>query len=461
MGFKLPSVAHFTFRGGLCTLLSSPKGTGLRFKPVAFGTIRQNISLFALPGGRMKKSTVNIFLWAAIAVSILFFAIYTGRGIYLLGFYPDRPIDLWLHWCDLRYVSDRQNPYDLGEIFYHIPKVPLSGTHAPRLAQVDLSLSRDCGGCGYPPWAFFWANLFMPPVSWNVARPWFFVLNLACLVFLARFAWEASPSGLLSHRLFLMFGALAVNSIGTTLGNGQWGLVLMVLLILAVRTLGMGRGMPSGFLYAVALLKPTFVFTFAVIFLARGRRVLLLTAALLTVLASLAVGWWVKTNPLEMIQQLFAQTEVWHHIPYSLQDYLAVLGFSSTASALVSLGLALALTLLFICKRPGDLLVQMAVCGTLARVGPYHQLYDDVLMIFLLLALGRLFLLRPTVANGLVYVLIMISLCLPGRLTVSPTIGFLHIILWSCGLAWLLYNHEDGLAGKMEARQQENGLPTS
>jgi hypothetical protein len=169
----------------------------------------------------------------------------------------------------------------------------------------------------------------------------------------------------------------------------------------------------------------------------------------------------VKTNPLEMIQQLFAQTGVWRHIPYSLQDYIAALGFSSTVNALVSLGLVLALTVLFIWKRPGDLLVQLAVCGTLARVGPYHQLYDDVLIMFLLLALGRLFLLRPTLANGLVYALITISLCLPGRLTVSPTIGFLHIILWSCGLAWLLYNHEDGLAGEPEARPQENASPAS
>src|SRR5271170_1930106 len=53
----------------------------------------------------VKNSSTTLFLWAATIVSALLAVVYTGRGIFLLGLSSAHPVDLWLRWCDLRYVA--------------------------------------------------------------------------------------------------------------------------------------------------------------------------------------------------------------------------------------------------------------------------------------------------------------------------------------------------------------------
>ena len=232
---------------------------------------------------------------------------------------------------------------------------------------------------------------------------------------------------------------LSANAIGTTLGNGQWGLILMALLIGTSWTAGKARGLPSGFLFAVALLKPTFSFAFANGYLSKREWLPLGVAALLTAGAGTWAAWYVGTQPFAMIGQMLEQSARWEDFSYSIPDALIGLGLPRTPVIFGGLAVAGLLAWLLAARQPGDKLLAMTAAGVLARVFSYHQLYDNVLILFLLLAWIRAYFFHPRWLELSITMAILVSLWLPGRLTHLLAIQVGQVSLWCTALAWLAF----------------------
>lgn len=388
----------------------------------------------------------RVIILLLVAISALLSALWLGRGFSKLGFL-ERPGDLFLRWREQIYVCNGQDPYVLSEYMYanmhgQTPDIPVG-----KQVIIDPVLGATATGSGYPPWAFFWANLFIPPVAWQISRIWFLFSNLAACAFMAYFAWRSCPSSSTMERLLLVFGLFSSSAIGTTLGNGQWGIVLSALLCASLSLKGgKGTSLVSALAYSIALLKPSFSFAHIAVFLKQRQWMAIFVIGVATIIASLLIGLHVQSSPLEMVTQMISQTSRWEDISYSIPDALTTIGIPRSMSMLGCLTAGVVLSFLCLNLGPDDAVFKMAVCTGLARLLSYHQLYDNLMISFLALALGRLFLRQRTMVNGLIYVCIMILIWLPGRMSDLLPIQIIQITLWSVGIIWLVYSEKKLMA---------------
>lgn len=378
----------------------------------------------------------KIALWSMAFVCFCFFCLYTGRGLYLSGISPALPLDFSLRWAEQKDVATGINPYQVSERLYQARQETAAGGHP---GPVPESHVKTWIGSGYPPWAFFWANLFIPPLDVRWSRHWFFAANLLALGVLAAFAWRSMPEDSSKfHRAFACSATLSANAIGTTLGNGQWGLILMALLIGTSWTAGKARGLPSGFLFAVALLKPTFSFATAGALAGNGQWRSLATALTLTLAAAWAVAWHVGTTPQAMVGQMFEQSSRWEDLSYSLPDGLHALGLPRTPTLLFCLAGGTLLSFWLSRRSSGYPLACLAITGVVARVFTYHQLYNNVLIVFLVIWLTRRYVTHHRLSDLTGLCLVMASLWIPGRFTHSGPVQCTQIAIWiaASGLVW-------------------------
>ncbi len=387
---------------------------------------------------RLNDRVFRIILIANLIVACSVAAIFTGRGIFLLGFSNEKPNDLALRWREQHYISKGQNPYDISE---HLYQKDIGEQPSEKVVILDSKLGGTPIASGYPPWAFFWSNVFIPPLEWAVTRTWFFIANLAALGLIGGFAWKNTPESKLSHRLFMVSCALSANSVGTTLGNGQWGLILCALLVLIPLQLDKGKWWAPALYYAFTLLKPTFSFTHVVMMWRRKAWPAFLLAGTLTAVVTMVISWQVKTNPLMMISQMLEQTARWDDISYSIADAIVALGIHRGAVMLGCMTLAVALSWAMLRGIRADAILELAVCGTLARVFTYHQLYDNVLIIFLVLASAQLFLKKGRWNDLTILGLLLVSVWLPGRFTGLVPVQVFQISIWTASLYWLVHQH--------------------
>jgi hypothetical protein len=152
-------------------------------------------------------------------------------------------------------------------------------------------------------------------------------------------------------------------------------------------------------------------------------------ASIATVGASIIIGWHIATNPLEMVKQMLLQTSRWKDGSCSIPDALIFVGISRSAAFFGCLGFATILSIVLVHGSKNTALFEMAVCATLARLFTYHQSYDDILIVFLAIALGQLFLKRPTVGNAGIFAAFLVTLWLPLRLADLVIVQGLHLVI--------------------------------
>ena len=386
---------------------------------------------------------VRRFILTTLTITTCLSIGYLGRGVYHLILKKNRPVDLALRWRELRYVVGGQNPYDISEYLYRRKLGLPPGSPNSRPVAIDPQHGATWVASGYPPWAFFWSNLFILPVSWQIARVWFFLMNMVALAVLVLFAWQASPSNVVSHRLLLALAVVSGSPLCSTLVNGQWGVILCAILAVCIaQRAKLGRTI-VGVLYAVALLKPTFSFTHSSVFLNRRFFASLVIAFVLTLAASAIVGWHVATSPYRNapanVPAVFPVERVFllllqhsrHVDPGSVSRDPSL--FSAACCAQSSCAFVL------VRGNKHTAVYELAVCCVLSRLFTYHQSYDDVLIVFLTLALGQLFLKQPTFGHAAMFALLLAIQSLPLRLDDWPVVQYLYLAIWSVGLAWLVY----------------------
>lgn len=382
-------------------------------------------------------------------VTILLFVIGTAyliRGTYFL--FTDAG-DFTSRWVEQQYIFRGKNPIDIAERYL----AESQGKPAPQVPR-DNSIDSDLGlpGAGYPPWAYITGAVLSWPPNPTAARWYFGSINLGLLSFLVIWAFNLGLRDGKRVALFFAASLLATSSICSTFGVGQYGVVVLSALAGAWWLDQKNRWVLAGLLLGVAMVKITLAGPFMLPFLVKRRWRVLLVATGYIGLGSVIVWLVVKTNPIEMLQQLVAVAEYYALQGYSLVNILGIFGVETRSAmelaAPLSLAAAMVLSYLW---RSAPMLTHFAIAALTARLWAYHKDYDNLIMIFLMMALGVVALRNYSRLALAAFLVMGLSLWLPGRLTEIQVYRVFQWVAWLGCIAVLLI---------IELQKQSNYLKT-
>ena len=394
--------------------------------------------------------------WGFVATMIALGLLYQTGGYYYLVVHPEGAWDLRLRWLEQQAVFARRNPFDLVSDYYTGRSVPAS--LRPYVPQMVV---------GYPPWSYFSGIfLFWPP--WPAARWLYGALNLVATAGLVRWTHiVARPAGPWASVL-LGAAVWAVSAHYNTLVAGNYGILVVGLLLVAMWAHRTRHPWTSGMLAGVAMLKPTIAAPFLLPFVFRREgRVLAGCAGYLAV--SSGVTWWFTgTDPLTMTVQMMRWGQVYVREAYGPLNFLLAGGVDREVAILLTAGVFLGFASVALWVRREDgLLCQFAIAALAGRLWTYHKVLDDVMLVFVLVAVGDRWLVRSQRGARLMFVLLGLSLWTPGRLVAypdafAPTMWFqaFHIAVWiGAGVFLALRGGTSNLGASSEGSERSAGLP--
>jgi len=362
-------------------------------------------------------------LWVASAILLLVSAAYIGRGLRVLVFQDVPATDLHMRWQEQRYVYNRQNPYDVVQLVraqqYHLPLPECS-----RDNRVDPKIGKPYQRAGgYPPWTFLTVTPIVLPTPWNFTATYFAALNVLALVITFVWAYQIGRPHSQAGGVFLGAAALAAFGHYRLLQVGQYGILVNAMLIGVYWLARQRRAAASGTLFGLATLKPQISALFALSYLVRRQWRALAAATAYVVFASFFTWFMTRTNPIEMLGQMYALAQSWVDHPNPSIHEQIPMGCNSLASILLNLdldrkiatplaamtGAVLAGVLMWL-WRNGSTLTLFAIAATTGRLWAYHRPYDDVMLIFLLVALGKLAISHRSIAAVVGFCLVGVSL---------------------------------------------------
>ena len=311
----------------------------------------------------------------------------------------------------------------------------------------------------YPPASY---ALLWPFIGWlqfGATRWLWAVLSVGSLVYLAIVVLrETGVRGSLERGIVVVV-LLAIYPIGQTTGNGQVGVCVVALLVYALLSLqrsrsGIGSDLVVALCLLLALVKPTVSVPFLVVaFLAtcRKRPVLLAVGAYagLTLLA----GSYQPEGLIALIQHWLkvSAAQAAAHGPIYYADVPAWLGTAGLKhwNLPASAAILTALGYWTWRHRRIDLWLLLGVAGYASRFWAYHQSYDDIVILFPMVALFRVATLnvedrgRQVTASLLLAATVALML-VPSGLYVLPgsflraLFTTLETVIWLVGLGFLL-----------------------
>jgi hypothetical protein len=326
-----------------------------------------------------------------------------------------------------------------------------------------LPVYRDMPSAAYPPATY---PLLWPSLGWLPFEPTRRLWAVTTALALAFTTWLlVRESRALDgwERAFAALMLLAMNQTGVALGNGQ--LILHVMPVLLVGILLVQRASGSWMddlaaaaciIFALVKITITVPFLWLILFAPRAGserrlwqwrvRPTVLVALGYTALTVFAMRFQ-EGGPLVQIRQWLG---VAHRVATARGDYANVHRWLTDigrddlmlpASAL----LFAAVGVWTYRYRDADLWVRLGVIAIVARFSAYHRLYDDVLVVFAMLALFRIATTRP--AQHVAAILLaasMFAMLLPARLGTAAApwaliFGGLHALTWLGMLAYLIW----------------------
>jgi hypothetical protein len=274
-----------------------------------------------------------------------------------------------------------------------------------------------------------------------VARYYFAAINLLCLIPGAIVAYRLGQPGGNVFAFFLCAATLAMGAICHTLGNGQYGIIVFVSLLGALWMDGQRRPLLAGVLIGVALVKPTLSVPFLVPMFVKQRYASLITAAVYLGLASCLTWWLTDTDPITMLKQMHAASMRWG-IQYGADPIAflcrAGIGTATAGNAVAAVVVAVSFALTYLYRR-ASMLTLFGIAGLAARLWTYHRPYDDLILVFLMLALGSMSIERKSRSAMAACIGMGITLWFPARaIEEQPAVQLLMMIVWIACLAVLL-----------------------
>ncbi len=389
----------------------------------------------------MRKRVIQFLATALTLCAIAFFA----KGMYhaLLDPRPGLPIDLKLRWQEQQYIFLGKNPYVVADRWY-----AAAATEAAATQPADTGVDERIGvpGPGYPPWAYaIGAPLWWPP-QWTAARWYHGILNALFLIPLGYWGYRSAANHSKSEAWLVTAGLLAISSICSTLGNGQYGIVALTALVGSLVAEQRNRQVTAGILLSIALVKPTLALPFVLPFLVKRRWITLFTAGGVLLVSSVIVWALTGTDPLTMSRQMVAASSRWGaHEGNDMVAQLVKMGVEPKA-ALRALAVVVTLSALVLSMiwRDSSTVLLFAIAAVAARLWTYHRMYDNLILAFLLVPLG-VAALRQRPALSLVALAVGASLWLPPRIN-PPGIEIAMACIWIAGLCVLLASSQRSAA---------------
>jgi hypothetical protein len=355
---------------------------------------------------------------------------YLSKGFYTLAFdsSPSGGRDLLERWKEQQYIYLGIYPYRMNT------------------ADINPELGRISSG-GYPPWAFFTGFLMFPPISWTLTRFYQVFLNLISLGILSRFSYQLGlPFGKLSAYFFVVT-SLAISSNCTTLNNGQYGLIVNALLIIVYWLLQVNKNYLAGVFMGIALVKPNISAPYLLSLAIKRKFKTVILAFIYIICATFAIARTTRLNFEEVIGRFLNQIKYVADDGTSGINILIKFGIGKEITLFLLTAIAVVLGIVIFQKlRHTSLLTLFAAASVIGRVFTYHRAYDDLMLVFLLLALLTLTFSHPTRLNIIILSLLGLTLWLPLNLQnfASPYWSIFQSIVWLVSLAYLLFNSLTG-----------------
>jgi len=351
-------------------------------------------------------------------------------------------IDLRSRWQEQHYVFRHKNPFEVRDRWSAAQNATESALQRNSTIEADLGVPRP----GYPPWAYFTGAALTWPSNWMAARYYFAVVDVLSLVILAGWAYREGVSAGGWVPILACAAVLATFSIHSTLGTGQYGIIVLVSLFAVLWFDEGNRPILSGLVLGIALIKPTISLPFLIPMLVK-RRWKAVTVALLYILSASCVTWWLTgTNPLRMLRQMagpFSLRSIQDGVdPVALLAKLNVKGDAAMRVSAVFV-LIMSFALVFAWRR-ASMLTLFAIASVTARLWTYHRGYDDLIGLFLLLALGKSALVCRTNMAAAAFLVMGAALWLPARL-LGTEVGILILTAWiGCAAVLLIVTPRTG-----------------
>jgi hypothetical protein len=400
------------------------------------------------PGEGAPSLRSRRFLWIACALVGVLVVAYLGNGFYHLCLADGGAGDLRRRWVEQSYFVAGVDPNEAST------RSPDSRSKRGSLdGDILARLSAEVGplaATAYPPSSYAIGMLFVPTLPYWMTRSYFSLLNVAALAFAALWAYRRGAAFGKAQGMLLGLGALAIFANAITLRHGQYPVVVNALLLGMLLSEEKGREWISGVLLGLAALKPNVALLFFLVPLVRGNVRGVVAAGGLVAATAFAGAAYVGSNPIVMTLTGLKQPHDWSgHL--GLLEPLTLTGMSPEHVSVVGLGLGL-LTAFAIMLRHRNLpvLELMAVAATIGQLCTYHRRYDQVNLLFPLVALGLLAFRRPGRTTWLAFALFGASLWLPHRdryLTFYP-VALLQYLAWIFGLVVML-THREGSPAKV------------
>jgi Glycosyltransferase family 87 len=369
-----------------------------------------------------------------VVVAGLIGSAYLARGFFVALTYP--PADVRRRWIEQQYVIRGQNPYDVA----FRAEAEARGVSAPSTGRDDradpqLGIPTDVD---YPPWSYFSGYLlFWGPLGFTKA--WFAGVNALALGGIGWMLWSIGRDRPRLDRLVLITSISAAASICTTIGTGNYTLIVAALLLASARAEESGRRGLAGVLLGIAQLKPNLAGPFLLVPLARRDVRSLAAASAYLVVASVTIWAATKTDPVTMCVQMVHAARKFVADGSGPLTAALMLGIPyDRAVPLIAAGCIVPCLVLLACLRHRSTFDLYAIAAVTSRFWTYHLNQSDLILLFLVLAFWRRAETEGDRRSWVMFLLVGVSLWVPRTVSDRPLVQLAEQATWLVGLAVLL-----------------------
>lgn len=369
-----------------------------------------------------KLTPAKIIFGLSTVLTILCFAYFIKGYYYLIVDQEIGAADLYSRWKEQQYIYRGLYPYDITR-------------NSPF---IDPQLGAVTSG-GYPPWAFFSGLIFFPPISLELTRWYHALLNTIALVILAIFAYQIGKRYGKLKTWFTVSACLSLASHSTTLSAGQYGIIINALLIVMFWLLQKNYNLSAGLILGLALLKPNISALYFFIPVIKKRINAVIACCLYIVISSSIIGILVKVSPIYMVEKMIKVSQYYVDTGTSGINVLMKFGINPlVATILLAVVATVVIIGLFYLFKDHSLLFLFAIASVIGRLWTYHLVHDNVMLVFLLLAVIDLTFNKPNKSNVLILTLVLLSLLIPSKVTDLPFVQIIQSTIWITAFFYLL-----------------------
>ena len=361
-------------------------------------------------------------------------------------FAPNTGQDFWYRWSAQQYVMAGIDPFTVaffasdndGRLPTGLPPDVVERAGNP-VSVVD------------PPWAFAFGILLYPP-SRVLAPIWFIGVQYFALVVTACCILRLTCTLQFSARLFCLCVFFTNLAFGQTILNGNLGIIAVAAIAVYFAANTTGHWWLSGVGLAVSQSKTTIGAPLGVVSLIQHQYKSFILAITLITLGIIWTGHMVSIGHVDLFEEMVNGVSRYSVGGMGPHNWLMALGVHKTAALISSAAVIIVTTSVLSWRWRRDTIAQMAIFAVCSRLFTYHNVIDNVVMGFLVLALAITWLERafPPILS-LTLAGLTVSLLVPARISESVLLSILQQLFWVLTLAVVLgYRRGQTLIGQYE-----------